>query len=104
MITNRKPPTHLKVFFTRAVRMQYKHIAGAQAPAEGQGQVIIVQAGDEKSVEREAAIDLIISEAAIEVKPENAAAITAAKSLIEELATNQARIEAKEKAAQKKAA
>lgn len=79
-----KQPTHLKLFFTRTVRVQKAHIAGSKAP-EGQHDLMaIVERGTEHNIVFAHACDLVLADSAIEIKPTNAEAIASAKEDIAE--------------------
>jgi hypothetical protein len=79
-----KQPTHLKLLFTRAIRVQKAHIAGSKAPEGNHDLMQIVKPGEEHNVVFAHACDLVLAESAIEIKPSNAEAIASAKEAIKE--------------------
>jgi hypothetical protein len=58
-------PTHLPIVFTRNTWMRWHHVAGTQAPEEGQSLMIIVKKGEEKKITFSEAIDLTVAETGI---------------------------------------
>jgi hypothetical protein len=77
-----KRPTHLKLLFTRTVRVQKAHIAGSKAP-EGQHDLMaIMERGMEANITFPEACDLVLADSALEIKASNADAIADAKASI----------------------
>lgn len=81
-MVNHKQPTHLRLFFTRSVRVQKAHIAGSKAPEGNHDLMAIVERGTEHNIVFAHACDLILADSAIEIKPSNAEAVAEAKALI----------------------
>ncbi len=81
-MANHKRPTHLKLFFTRSVRVQKAHIAGATAPEGTHDLMAIVEKGSELTITFPEACDLVLAESAIEIKASNADVLAEAKRLI----------------------
>jgi hypothetical protein len=95
-------PTHLEVYFARTVRVRKEHIAGSPAPEGPADLMTIVQRGDTKRIQFNAAQDLLLSETAIENKIVNRDRIEADKAEVRQITESER--EAQSKTQNKKAA